>query len=67
MLILTRKAGEAITIGEEIKVRLIEIKGKQARLGIEAPAVVAIHREEIYLRIQAERAAATGDYTGSTR
>lgn len=56
MLILTRKSGESINIGDEIKLQVIEIKGKQVRLGIEAPnPKYAIHREEVYLRIQAEK------------
>jgi len=54
MLILTRKSGESITIGDEIKIQVIEIKGKQVRLGIEAPKKFAIHREEVYIRIQEE-------------
>ena len=54
MLILTRKLGESITIGDEIKIQVIEIKGKQVRLGIEAPKKFSIHREEVYLRIQEE-------------
>ena len=54
MLILTRKSGESITIGDEIKIQVIEIKGKQVRLGIDAPKKFAIHREEVYIRIQEE-------------
>ena len=54
MLILTRKPGESITIGDDIKIQVIEIKGKQARLGIDAPKSYVIHREEIYVRIQEE-------------
>lgn len=54
MLILTRKPGESITIGDDIKIQVIEIKGKQVRLGIEAPRDHVIHREEVYQRIQAE-------------
>ena len=54
MLILTRKPGESITIGDDIKIQVIEIKGKQARLGIDAPKNYVIHREEIYVRIQEE-------------
>jgi carbon storage regulator len=54
MLILTRKSGESITIGDEIKIHVIEIKGKQVRLGIEAPKKYSIHREEVYIRIQEE-------------
>lgn len=51
MLIFTRRIGEEIRIGDNIRVRIIDIKGKQVRLGIEAPPEVIIHREEIYLRI----------------
>ena len=54
MLILTRKSGERITIGDDIKIQIIEIKGKQVRLGIDAPRKYAIHREEVYIRIQDE-------------
>ncbi len=54
MLILTRKPGESITIGDDIKIQVIEIKGKQVRLGIDAPKSYVIHREEIYIRIQEE-------------
>jgi carbon storage regulator len=54
MLILTRKIGECITIGDEIKVYVVGIKGKQVRLGIEAPADERVHRQEIYQRIAEE-------------
>lgn len=54
MLILTRKPGESITIGDDIKIQVIEIKGKQVRLGIDAPKSYIIHREEVYIRIQDE-------------
>ncbi len=54
MLILTRKPGESITIGDDIKIQVIEIKGKQVRLGIDAPKSYVIHREEVYIRIQEE-------------
>ena len=54
MLILTRKPGESITIGDDIKIQVIEIKGKQVRLGIDAPKSYIIHREEVYIRIQEE-------------
>lgn len=52
MLILTRKLGESIRIADEIKVTFLEIKGKQVRIGIDAPKHIAIHREEIYQIIQ---------------
>lgn len=62
MLILTRKIGECITIGDDIKVYVVEIKGRQVRLGIEAPAEAAVHREEVYRKIAEEnRVAASID------
>lgn len=54
MLILTRKLGESITIGDDIKVSILGVRGRQVRLGIEAPSDVVVHREEIYVKIQAE-------------
>jgi len=54
MLILTRKTGECIAIGDQIKVYVVEIRGKQVRLGIEAPASASVHREEIYQKILEE-------------
>ena len=52
MLILTRKIGESIAIDDHIKIRVVKIKGRQVRLGIEAPKDTKIHREEVYLAIQ---------------
>ncbi|MFY9399175.1 MAG: carbon storage regulator CsrA [Desulfomonilia bacterium] len=54
MLILTRKAGEAVAIGDDIQVSVVEIKGTQVKLGIRAPKNIEVHREEIYLKIQEE-------------
>ncbi|MEZ6231661.1 MAG: carbon storage regulator CsrA [Candidatus Brocadiaceae bacterium] len=54
MLILTRKLGESITIGNEIKVTVLDCQGKQVKLGIIAPKYVRIHREEIFEKIQEE-------------
>ena len=61
MLVLTRKQQERIMVGGEIKIQVLEIKGKQVRLGIEAPLRLAIHREEVWLHIQKEITAAQGD------
>ena len=54
MLVLTRKLGEAIAIGENIKVIVMQIKGKQVRLGIQASAEYMVHREEVFQKIQDE-------------
>jgi carbon storage regulator len=54
VLILTRKIGETVTIGDEIKVQVVEVKGRQVRLGITAPTSWAVHREEIFVKIQAQ-------------
>ena len=54
MLILTRRIGESLTIGEEIKITLLGIKGNQVRIGIDAPRDVEVHREEIYDKIKRE-------------
>lgn len=54
MLVLTRKAGEAVTIGDQIRIRVVEVKGNQVRLGIEAPQDLRIYRQEIYLQVQEE-------------
>ncbi len=54
MLVLTRKMGETITIGDQIRIKVVEMKGNQVRLGIEAPGDMRIYREEIYLKVQKE-------------
>ncbi len=54
MLVLTRKLGEGIRIGEDIRVIVVDIKENQVRIGIEAPTDMSVHREEVYLRIQEE-------------
>ena len=53
MLILTRRPGEAIRIGDEVEIFVVAVNGNQVRLGIKAPKSVAVHREEIYARIAA--------------
>ena len=60
MLVLTRKLGESIVIGSNVRVTILEMQGKQIRLGIEAPSEVPVHRGEVYERIEAENRQAAG-------
>ena len=55
MLILTRRVGETLVVGDDITVTLLGVKGNQVRLGVNAPKDVSVHREEIYQRIQQEK------------
>lgn len=55
MLILTRRVGESLMIGDEVNVTVLGIRGNQVRIGVNAPKDVAVHREEIYDRIQEEK------------
>jgi carbon storage regulator len=55
MLILTRRVGEAVMIGEEVTVTVLGVKGNQVRIGVDAPKTVSVHREEIFDRIKGER------------
>jgi carbon storage regulator len=61
MLILTRRVGEAIMIGEGVTVTILGVKKNQVRVGINAPKHIAVHREEIYKRLQAEKFASISE------
>lgn len=60
MLILTRRVGETVNIGDKIKVVVLGVKGSNVRIGVEAPKEVPVHREEIYERIKREEQAPRG-------
>ncbi|MCP4993870.1 MAG: carbon storage regulator CsrA [Gammaproteobacteria bacterium] len=61
MLILTRRVGETLMVGDEVTVTVLGVKGNQVRIGVNAPRDVAVHREEIYERIKREEQESTGE------
>ena len=65
MLILTRKCGESIAIGNDIRVSILEIHGSSVRVGIQAPKNIAVHREEIYSRVQEQNRKAAYESAGA--
>jgi len=65
MLILTRRVGETLMIGDEVTVTVLGVKGNQVRIGVNAPKSVSVHREEIYERIRQEREGQTSEQDGT--
>lgn len=61
MLVLSRKRNEAIRLGRDVLIRVIDVRGDRVRLGIEAPATLPVHREEVYQRILHEECGSNGD------
>ena len=66
MLILTRRVGETLVVGDDVTVTVLGVKGNQVRLGVNAPKDVSVHREEIYQRIQNEKRSETEKDIGNS-
>ena len=66
MLILTRRVGETLVIGDDVTVTVLGVRGNQVRLGVNAPKEVAVHREEIYQRIQMEKVGENAPVSGDS-
>ena len=64
MLVLTRKVGESIQINDDVKITVIEVKGKNIRIGIDAPKTTKVYREEVFLKIQEENKIASSTPAG---
>ena len=67
MLILTRRVGETLMVGDQVTVTVLGVKGNQVRIGVNAPKEVSVHREEIYMRIQAEKNGQSDDGVAGIR
>lgn len=59
MLILTRRVGETLMIGDDVKITILKVSGNQIRIGVEAPKDVSVHREEVYQRVLQDKQSAT--------